>query len=172
MQTEVLDQQNSEEKQQDSKFPNFLLVLLILTSLNVGYSLFNSATSLISFSTETEQMQVEISELLSEVSNELDELPDFFEPGIRDFFNNLFENYFSYTVYSLIFYLMLGVAVILMFNLKKIGYHLYVILQILTLAEYFVFFGFNWITVVVSILSGVFALTFIFLYRANRHHLR
>lgn len=148
------------------QFPTFLLILLILTSLNVLIQLSDTFSNLF-----VEDISTAIEFAVEDSDLDLSDIPEPYGSSFTDFLSNLIENFNSYNLYRLVFYLLLATSVILMARLRKSGFWLYVGLQIIGVFEYLIFFGSNLITWTAVVLSAVLALIFILLYRANKHHL-
>lgn len=156
--------------QASRKIPTYLMVLLILTSVNVGYNL---VTTIGSFGAQEslEELQQNLYESLENSGTKLDELPAPILSAIDDFFPRFVNNMKSYTYYQLGYYLLLGIAVVLMFRLMRVGLFLYILIQLIGGIEFLLFFGTNWISVSISILMSIFALIWILLYWQARKDL-
>ena len=166
--TETIDQ--GEITNGKKKLPSFLVVLLVITSLNIAYGIFNTASSLL-MNEDLEIIQEQVYESLEESGTDLNELPAAIVNAFEDFFPRFIDNYYVYSWYQVIFYLLMIIPVVLMFQLKKLGYRLYVLLQVIGAFDFLFFFGTNWVTILIATLFGIAAAVWILLYWLNVKHM-
>lgn len=167
--TDTIDFQESHEGKA-KKIPTFLIILLILTSLNILYNLINGFGS-IGAQDEMEQIEAEVYKSLEESGTDLSELPPQILNAFQDFFPRFVDNLEIYGWYQIIFYLLMIIPVVLMFKLNKSGFYLYSFLQVIGAIEFLFFFGMNWVTISVSIAMAIVAAIWILLYWLNVKHM-
>jgi hypothetical protein len=167
--TDTIDYQES-NLEKKNKVPTFLIILLVLTSLNILYNLINAVGS-IGAQDEMEQIESEIYKSLEESGTDLSELPPQILNAFQDFFPRFVDNLEIYGWYQIIFYLLLVIPVVLMFKLKKSGFYLYSLLQVIGALEFLLFFGVNWVTISVSLALSIGAAIWILLYWLNVKHM-
>jgi hypothetical protein len=153
------------------KIPDFLLVLLILTGLNVGYNIFKSLKELFVGAQSATEIESVFYEQLSSSGQDLSAIPEWIMTGIMEFMTKYAENAIMIRVVDLIYYLALGLAAFMMYQLRLMGYYIYVAVNIIGLLVTPVLYGFNFIGISMLIMFTIAAGLFIALYSANRKHL-
>ena len=159
---------NTQER--SGKIPTFLLVLLILTSIHTGFGLFDLLTSI--GDPPPDDLSGVIEEVIYGSNTDLSQLPDWLMPELMSFVGQLTANYGLINAMELAYFLLLAPAIVLMFNLKRIGYYIYVCTQVFGVAYIPFLYGsntFSWF--MVALFSTTTAL-FIILYTMNYKHLR
>jgi len=151
----------------DSKLPSFLLVLLILTSLNVGY---NVATGLFAMGAQesTENLQEEMYEAIESSGADMSDLPGNVMEALDEFVGKISENAAAYQWFELFYYLLIGASVYFMYKRMKKGLQLYTAVQLIGAFSFLFFFGSNFITIGITVFFLIGAIIWILLYRANR----
>ena len=151
--------------------PDFLTVLIILTWIAVAGSVLSSAYSIANSGSAAEQME------LSMVA--FDEFPDdneFVNSYIEDtkeFSKAAVNQLVPINLTNLIFYLIEGFAALLMFNLKKIGFWVYILCQFGFLSVYFIFYPSDNIMTTIMLSIGIITSSiFSILYGVNAKYLK
>lgn len=168
VQTPDLD---NEYRGNDGRIPSFLLTLLVLTSLNIVYNLFRALKELFVSAESSASIQAEVYQSIDESGVEMSEMPVWLTEGLMEFLDKYSANAVLIRVSDIVYYLLLAVAVILMFRLKLAGYYLYVVVNILGVVIIPFLFGFNFISISAMVMYAIIAVIFIALYSANRKHL-
>lgn len=164
--TETLDTPEGGSK----KLSVFLIVLLILTSLNIAYSLFSAATNLGS-QAELEDFQTELISSLERSGTDLENLPTGFAEAIDEFIPDLVAGFKNHNLFSLAYYLVLILPVYLMFKRMRVGLYVYTILQIVGTFDFLYFYRANIITLSITVLFALGTIIFLILYWMNRKSL-
>lgn len=165
------EQENIIDQTAEKKsFPVFLMILLILTSANILWQIYGSFESLGAENT-IQEIQQELYQNLEDSGTDIESLPPQILSAFEDFFPRFANNYGKFAWFELGIYLLLAVAVFLMFKRKLSGFWLYVVLQIVMALGFVIFFGTNWITISVTIALFLWNGLWIFLYSLNRKKL-
>ena len=143
------------------------MVLLIMTSLNVGYNL---ATGLFGLakSDSTENLEEEFYTAIEDSGTDLSTIPAEILDSLGAFISNVSENSSSYELFSIIFYLLVGASVYLMYKRQKKGLNLYIVVQLIGAFSFLFFFGSNMISIIITLTLLIWALIWIMLYYLNR----
>lgn len=155
----------------DGKVPGFLLTLLVLTSINVVYNIYKTLRELFVSAESTASIEAEFYSSISESGVDTNELPAWVMEGFMDFIEKYASNAVMIRITDLVYYILLGVSVFLMFRLKLVGFYLYVVVNILGVLIAPVLYGFNFMGIGAAILFAIVSAIFIALYSANRKHL-
>ena len=159
-----------DQEQKSSNLPVFLVILLVLTSLNIAYNVYTSISNLGAEET-IQEIQQQLYENLENSGTNMDELPPMILSAFEDFFPRFVNNYSAFAWFELGYYLLLILPVILMFKTRKIGFYLYALLQLVGSFSFLYFFGANWISISISLFLLLGAIIWIVLYWLNRKHL-
>lgn len=165
---ETIDQPKHQET--TSKLPAFLIVLLVLTSINILYNLANGLMGL-GKSDEIVELETAIYQGFEESGTDLEDMPAGIRIAMEEFIPDLVDNYLRMSYFELAYYLLLIIPVVLMFRKKKLGLWLYMVLQVIGSFEFLYFFRPNAISIAITVFLIIFAAVFILLYRMNRHAL-
>jgi len=165
---ETLDQPKQSES--SSKLPAFLIVLLVLTSINILYNVANGLMGL-GKSDQLEELETAIYQGFEESGTDLEDMPAGIRIALEEFVPDLIDNYNAMSYFELAYYLLLIIPVVMMFQRKKLGLWLYMVLQVIGSFEFMYFFRPNAISVTITVFFVLFAVLFIILYRMNRHAL-
>ncbi|MDX1446207.1 hypothetical protein [Lishizhenia sp.] len=170
---EVIEEHYEEKKDR----PPFLIVLLVLTALNLISSLYSSITGLLSAKPVVNKEEV----LGPDFENAMEELSaqEGGEEAISildGIMNHLFylmnEGYYSNLVLQLITVLVGVAAVVMLFKLKKLGFHLYLIYTLLGVFGVYLIMPAALVSGImlffIAILGGIMVL----LYAINFKHLK
>lgn len=158
-----------EEIENKSKIPNFLMFLLVLTSVNVVFVLFGQVLS-IGDAPPTDLAEV-VEDALYNADVNLDDIPNWIMNDLWDFLANVSANYGLINAIDMAYYLILVPAVIMMFKLRLTGYYIYVVTQVVGVAYIPLAYGFNAISWMMVGMYAFTALLFIVLYTLNKKHL-
>lgn len=153
------------------KPPGFLMVLIVLTTVNVVYNIYRALTELFVAAETTANFEAEVYSSIEETGMDASELPAWFMNGVVDFIEKFAENAVMIRVTDIVYYLLLGVAAFLMFRLKLVGFYLYVVVNVIGVLVTPVLYGFNFVGIGLAIVFAIVAAVFIALYSANRKHL-
>jgi hypothetical protein len=167
--------------QEPVKRPNFLVFLLVLSGISVGMSLIGSIQSLMvgpdnqeAFELKMAQMSESMSELKKANldANTLDWINEFSRQAMSMAEITNFEVFYWNVFFQLIISLVGGFGIFLMFRLKKLGFHLYVVYSLLPILAMYVLFPFEIIPNVIVIGSLLFSGLFCLLYGLNLKHMK
>ena len=153
------------------KVPSFLLALLVLTSINVVYNLYSALKELFVSAESAGSIEAEIYQSMDESGVDMSELPTWVMGGMMEFLEHYSANAVAIRMVDIVYYLLLGVAAVLMFRLKMAGFYLYLVVNILGVVVVPFLFGFNFISYSLAIVYAIVATIFIALYSANRKYL-
>lgn len=154
------------------KRPTFLLVLCILTFVFSGFnalaSLFGLAFSSTFYSEEANEQSLET------IYDAAEDAPG----GMGDFLMDVaqmseqaMQNQEIINLSNLLLYLLCVFGAILMYRLKKVGFHVYTAASAFLLIVPFLFMGLNWIVILSVIFNGLFTIGFVVMYGLNLKHM-
>lgn len=152
--------------------PSFLMVLLVLTTINVVWNIYQTLKDLFVGAESAANIEAEFYSSMEQSGVDMSDVPDWVTTGLMEFMERFSSMAVTIRIVDLIYYLALGVAVVLMYRLRKSGFSLYVAVNILGVIATPVLYGFNFIGITLAILYAIAATIFIALYSANRKHLR
>ena len=172
MQTDIL---NYEELPPER--PVFLKVLCILTFIGSGWLIITNTTTYLtadSISQVFDSTKIKVQEDIKNQKNKNNKEDNVFGEKIV---TNIFTMYTVENIKKSAFITLLGAlfclsGAILMWNLKKIGYVLYIIGTIIGIAGPFYIFGNNFIAVLTSGFTAFFGLLFVIFYAMNLKSMR
>lgn len=156
------------------KRPTFLTVLCILTFIGSGWGVLSQLfsllfTNLVDMSAQTEQFNAVMDNMESEAGTS-------FLSGILNSSQEVMQATMmhakSIAVISLVLSLLSLCGAILMFSLRRIGFYIYVVAQLLLLFVVPYFAGFSMIVVMGMLFSALFTIVFIILYALNLKAMR
>lgn len=150
--------------------PTFLTVLIVLTWISVGLAVIGALNSLMNSGASADQIEEGMAAFDAFPNND----PNWggFMEDTKEFAMYSLDNMFPIQLWTLVFYLLEGFAALLMFNLKKNGFWLYVACQIGFLGIAYAFYPSGNVMTTISIVSNlVISLLFVFLYGLNLKHL-
>lgn len=166
---EILENEHHEPQKENR--PTMLLVLVILSFLNIGWSLLSNIASLVSGPMNEEDLEaskVEMTKGLNEIRGQegLGWLEEFIR-GAMDMIEATNANH-SLSVLSGIIILLIGVAgVFLMFTGRKLGFHTYIIYSFLAAVQVYLFVSPSLFSNTIVIFSLIISAIFILLYAQN-----
>jgi len=153
------------------KRPDFLTTLITLTWITVGFVVLGSISSFTNDSNSLDQMD-EAMAIFDDMPTD-NELTVKMMIDFKVYFQASIDNLQSINLTNLILYLIEGFAALLMFNLNKMGYWLYLLCQIGFVVAAYSFFPSN--NIMTSIIIGYTLFTsilFLILYGVNLKHLK
>lgn len=151
--------------------PTFLMVLIVLTSINVVFNLYQAIKDLFVSAESTASIEAEFYSAIDQSGMEMQDMPEWLMQGMMEFIEKLSANAVTIRVVDVIYYALLGVAAFLMYRLKMTGFYLYLVVNILGVLVTPVLYGFNFIGIGMAVLYAIVAVVFIAMYSANRKHL-
>ena len=150
--------------------PSFLKVLCILSLVSIGLSVLGALGSMISGPQTEESMladRADIVEANEELrANGMDGLADLFEQ-IQRMNESLNSNFYAASLVSLI---VLGIGlfgVLSMWNGKRLGFHVYIVYSLISVAQLYFFVSPADIPTIAVIFNILISGTFIFMYSRN-----
>lgn len=155
---------NTIEFPNENKRPVLLTILCILSFVHSIYVILSEMPRLIN------PLQKEDFERIYELLFNIENPPAFFSKAIGQFdvfVENAINNSSNIALSTLVLYIISFSGVILMWNMKKVGFHFYTAAQILLLIIPFIFLGLNIFTLLSFIFSAFFTVLFIVLYALN-----
>ncbi|MGM0479251.1 MAG: hypothetical protein ACQERC_08500 [Bacteroidota bacterium] len=167
----AIDQRKSNERK-----PTFLVVLAVLSFIYLAFSLFGALGSLFSGPLNTEQMETQKAQLYESKSTleaeGMDNFSEMIEKSIRySEYMNFEAFYISHTT-NIIISLVGIVAVILMLQLKRIGFHIYVAYSLLPIITMYIITPMELILTISVITMVVISALFTILYGLNLKHMK
>lgn len=167
---EQLNESQMYQESNNKKVPDFLLVLVILTGINVVYNVYKSLKELFVGAQSASEIESVFYEQISSSGQDLSELPTWVMEGVMAFMTKYAANAIMIRVVDLVYYLALGFAAYLMFKLRMLGYYIYVAVNVIGLLLTPVLYGFNFIGISMLVMFTIVSVVFIALYSANKKH--
>jgi len=165
-----LNESQMYQENDNKKVPDFLLVLVILTGINVVYNVYKSLKELFVGAQSAGEVESIFYEQLSSSGQDLSQLPSWVMEGVMAFMTKYAANAVMIRVVDLVYYIALGFAAYLMFKLRMLGYYIYVAVNVIGLLVTPVLYGFNFIGISMLIMFAIASAIFIALYSANKKH--
>lgn len=157
------------------KFPVFLKVLLILSSIAIGFSTLSLLLSLLGGQPSTDQIEKTNVELLKQAT----QMEEQHLPGMADIMRQTaafteFQqiNFWPTFGLNLITTLTGFLAIFYMWRLRKIGYHFYIGYSLLAVFGVYIFVPAGLIPIYAIVTGAIFAALFVILYTVNLKHLK
>ena len=148
--------------------PILLTVLCVLTFIGSGLGVFGNLMAMFA----APFMDLFQPSMLDEAYNQLGNNPgDMFAKEALDMALVVIDNFLAITLSKFIFYALSIVGAIMMFQMKKIGFYLYIAAQVGFLFIGPVFLGWNLFVSMALLFSGFFSVLFIALYAINLKHM-
>lgn len=165
-----LDQDNLNIK---NERPTFLTVLCIITFIFSGFYLIYSTSQLVSYSEveQREAIELTIIQMEESATNETAEIMGDMTTSFQIMAEEDIENRTLFVAITFLSILLSLFGAYMMFNMKKIGFHLYLgskIIGLIPLALYTL----SVLVVAYYILFGFFTLAFVIMYATNVKHLK
>lgn len=161
------------ENNSTTERPTFLTVLCVLTFIGSGFALlsgiYNYAMAPMAAEMTEEALQKAEDQLAYQEMNEgtATMLEETFSASLE-----MVEHASTLALISILGALLSLTGAFLMFRLKRNGYYLYTLAQLLLILAPMALVGFNFVTGASAIITGIFALLFIVLYGVNLKHLK
>lgn len=170
MSEEIFDDSFNNLEENNKQRPPFLTVLIVLTWIAVGFSILGSITSITNSSDATEQIE-ESMKVLDGIPMDNQDVVNMMK-DYKSFIETTIQNIIPLNLSNLILYLIEGFAVLLMYNLKKIGFWVYVLCQFGFIAVFINFYPDDNVLTTISItFSVITSVIFCILYGLNLKHL-
>lgn len=121
------------------KRPTLLNVLLILSTIYIGFGFLGSTSALLSGPLSQDELEEQTSQLYGTITSMVDGgADDQFANTVEVMIDNSIylnnEVFYSSNILNLISYIIGAMAIFMMFKLNKIGFHIYVIYSLLPIA--------------------------------------
>lgn len=170
---EVIEEQYQEKKDR----PPFLIVLLVLTTLNLISTLYSSVTGLLGgkpIVNKDEVLGDDFEEAMEELSAQEggEEAIEFFDGIMNHLFYLMNEGYYSNLILQLITLLVGVAAVVMLYKMKKLGFHLYLIYTLLGVFGVYLIMPAALVSGVMLFFFAFFGGLMVLLYAINFKHLK
>jgi hypothetical protein len=166
---------DTQDAQTVSKRPVFLLVLVILSSINIGISTIGALSGMLGYKPDKAMIKKEMLEF-AKIREQLEKgnAEDFIYiiDQMEGVALNMFKHFQQYNSFQFLF-LVLGLAgVILMYRAKKLGFHFYILYTLgLVVLPYF-FNPITGIPTILTIVGIIYGGIWVFMYSRNLHWLK
>jgi hypothetical protein len=168
-------EQNTDMKSNEKK-PTFLVFLVVLTGINLAFSFYDSISSLIVGPKTEEQMEAQkaaVYDSMAELEGQegMESLTAMTEKGIR------YNEYINYEAFALNYSISLLVAIVglvavlMMIQLKKIGFHIYVVYSLLPTISMYLIVPSELISTFTVLVPILISALFCVLYGLNLKHM-
>jgi hypothetical protein len=154
------------------KRPVFLLVLVIMSSINIGISTMGSLSAILGAKPDAsmiKEAQLDFAKMRDqlEAANGSDFI--YIVDQMETVTMNMFAHFHTYNSIQFIFLLLGLTGVILMFQRKRLGFHFYIVYSLgLVLLPYF-FNSMQQIPTILTIVGVLYGALWVFLYGRNLH---
>ena len=154
------------------KRPVFLLVLVIMSSINIGISTMGSLSAILGAKPDAsmiKEAQLDFAKMRDqlEAANGSDFI--YIVDQMETVTMNMFAHFHTYNSIQFIFLLLGLTGVILMFQRKRLGFHFYIVYSLgLVLLPYF-FNSMQHIPTILTIVGVLYGALWVFLYGRNLH---
>ncbi|MFM6946050.1 MAG: hypothetical protein ACKOWW_02840 [Flavobacteriales bacterium] len=152
------------------KRPVFLLVLVILSSINIGISTIGSLTAVLGAKPDADMVKKALLDY-AEMREQLEQAGasdyTYIVDQMQTVTTQMFANFHLYNTIQLIFLLLGLTGVILMFKRKKLGFHFYIIYSIGLVLMPFFFNAIQQIPTVLTVVGILYGAVWVFLYSRN-----
>jgi hypothetical protein len=161
-----------ESNQETLKRPVFLLVLVIMSSINIGISTMGSLSAILGAKPDAsmiKEAQLDFAKMRDQL--EVAKGSDFIYivDQMETVTMNMFAHFHTYNSIQFIFLLLGLTGVILMFQRKRLGFHFYIVYSLgLVLLPYF-FNSMQQIPTILTIVGVLYGALWVFLYGRNLH---
>jgi len=158
------------------KRPNFLVVLLVLSGITIITSLYSTTTLLISGPMDDDSVEMYTAEQMENIQVLRDQgADDVAEMILSAMDMTIYQNtevFYPFYLATLLSLIIGAVGIIFMYQLKKIGFHLYVVYSILPILWLYLFLPGDKIPNFLVFGSLFISLLFIILYAINLKHMK
>ncbi len=151
-----------------SQRPIFLLVLCVLSALAIISNVFSTISAIMDSTDVTIQIETAMEQI-----EDTEGIPESVLEDFKQYTITTINNFKAINTVTLLLYLLEGLAVLMMFNLKKMGYWIYLASQVGFILTIFLFYPSN--NFITSILIGYYFVAsglFAILYGANLKYLK
>ena len=154
------------------KRPVFLLVLVILSSINIGMSTIGSLTAVLGAKPDAEMVKKALLDY-AEMREQLEEAGaadyTYIVDQMQTVTTHMFAHFHTYNAIQLVFLLLGLTGVIFMYQRKRLGFHFYIVYSIgLVLLPYF-FNSMNQIPTILTVVGVLYGAVWVFMYGRNLH---
>jgi hypothetical protein len=171
MSEEIFEDDFNYNDNNEHQRPPFLTVLIILTWIAVAMTTLSSVISITSSGSSADQLEESMA-VFEQMPNDNPVLKEYMK-DYKEYTVFVLDNIVSINLFTLIFYLVEGFAALLMFNLKKVGFWLYIGCQVAFFLIVFIYYpSENAMTTLTMITNLIFSTIFSILYGVNLKHLR
>jgi hypothetical protein len=157
----------------ENERPTFLTVLCIITFVVSGFFLIYSTFQLVSYSEidQRETIELMVEQMEETTTNETAEIMGDMTTNMQLMAEEDIKNHTLFSSLLLISILLSLFGAFIMFNMKKIGFHLYLGSKIIGLIP-LMFYTLSGLVVSYYVLFGFFTLAFVIMYAVNLKHLK
>jgi hypothetical protein len=147
--------------------PKALIVFGILSWLSLGIGLIGLVSNVLTGPPTDEEIRQQEIEMLSELTPEMVAETGWVVTETVEFLK-ITQVKFSWLSLITFVQIIIGlIAVIMMFKLRKIGFHLYIVYSLIALGYWILFFGQNTLGFIMAVISGVVSAIFVLLYASQ-----
>lgn len=168
--------ENTDLQEEIPKRPVFLTVLIVLTSISIFFGLLGGVSSLMNGPLTEEQVEEGMMPLYETIPTLESEGLDNYADMVRliiDYTKHVNDNSFSLNNLLTILTYIIGIgAIVMMFRLRKIGFHLYVIYSLLPVVTLYLVAPSSLIPNIYVIFYMVIAILFTLLYALNLKYMK
>jgi hypothetical protein len=151
--------------------PTALIVFGILSWISLGIGLIGVVSNALTGAPTDEDIRQQEIEMLSQLTPEMVAESGWVVTETIDFLKITQDKFGILTAVTFIQVVVGLIAVIMMFKLRKIGFHLYIVYSLITLGYWILFFGHNTLGFIMAVISGVVSAIFVLLYASQLKHM-
>lgn len=151
--------------------PTALIVFGILSWISLGIGLIGVVSNALTGAPTDEDIRQQEIEMLSQLTPEMVLESGWVVTETIDFLKITQDKFGILTAVTFIQVVVGLIAVIMMFKLRKIGFHLYIVYSLITLGYWILFFGHNTLGFIMAVISGVVSAIFVLLYASQLKHM-
>jgi hypothetical protein len=151
--------------------PTALIVFGILSWLSLGLGLIGVVSNALSGPPTDEEIRQQEIQMLSELTPEMVAEAGWVVTETVDFLQITQDKFGILTAVTFIQVIVGLIAVIMMFKLRKIGFHLYIVYSLIALGYWILFFGHNTLGTIMAVISGIISGIFVLLYASQLKHM-
>lgn len=151
--------------------PTALIVFGILSWLSLGFGLIGVVSNFLSGPPSDEDIRQQEIEMLSQLTPEMMVESGWVVSETIDFLKTTQIKFGLLTAITFVEVIIGLIAVIMMFKLRKIGFHLYIVYSLIALGYWILFFGHNTLGTIMAVISGIISGIFVLLYASQVKHM-
>lgn len=151
--------------------PTALIVFGILSWLSLGLGLIGVVSNFLSGPPSDEDIRQQEIEMLSQLTPEMMVESGWVVSETVDFLKTTQVKFGLLTAITFVEVIIGLIAVIMMFKLRKIGFHLYIVYSLIALGYWILFFGHNTLGTIMAVISGIISGIFVLLYASQLKHM-